>query len=225
MPDGCRRLACGSSTASSRSSRHPSSAAARAPRPAAAASSSARRRPRRSSAKRSACRWGTRRSRPPGHPIWLDMARRSARALMALEQRGVTMKDILTDAAIHNAMVTHAAFGGSTNLILHLPAIAHAAGLRRPTAQRLDRRQPPRAAHRRRAAQRTAAPSDDSGLSRRRRSRGDAAPAPRRPARHARADGKRRDARRAARRLGGVRAARAACAPSCNRATASIPTT
>jgi putative YjhG/YagF family dehydratase len=31
-------------------------------------------------------------------------------------------------------MVLHAAFGGSTNLILHLPAIAHAAGLRRPTA-------------------------------------------------------------------------------------------
>ena len=45
------------------------------------------------------------------------------------------MKDILTDAAIQNAMVTHAAFGGSTNLILHLPAIAHAAGLRRPTVQ------------------------------------------------------------------------------------------
>jgi xylonate dehydratase len=32
-------------------------------------------------------------------------------------------------------MVTHAAFGGSTNLILHLPAIAHAAGLRRPTVR------------------------------------------------------------------------------------------
>ena len=72
---------------------------------------------------------------PSGHPIWLDMARRSARALMALERRGVTTQDILTDAAIHNAMVTHAAFGGSTNLILHLPAIAHAAGLRRPTAR------------------------------------------------------------------------------------------
>ena len=72
---------------------------------------------------------------PSGHPIWLDMSRRSARALMLLEKRGVTMKDILTDAAIHNAMVTHAAFGGSTNLILHLPAIAHAAGLRRPTVQ------------------------------------------------------------------------------------------
>jgi xylonate dehydratase len=72
---------------------------------------------------------------PSGHPIWLDMSRRSARALMALEARGVTMKDILTDAAIRNAMVTHAAFGGSTNLILHLPAIAHAAGLRRPTVR------------------------------------------------------------------------------------------
>jgi xylonate dehydratase len=72
---------------------------------------------------------------PSGHPIWLDMARRSARALMALEARGATMKDVLTDAAIHNAMVTHAAFGGSTNLILHLPAIAHAAGLRCPTVR------------------------------------------------------------------------------------------
>jgi putative YjhG/YagF family dehydratase len=72
---------------------------------------------------------------PSGHPIWLDMSRRSARALMALEERGLTVKDILTDAAIQNAMVTHAAFGGSTNLILHLPAIAHAAGLRRPTVR------------------------------------------------------------------------------------------
>ena len=70
---------------------------------------------------------------PSGHAIWLDMARRSAHALMALETRGLRMRDILTDGALHNAMVTHAAFGGSTNLILHLPAIAHAAGLRRPT--------------------------------------------------------------------------------------------
>jgi dihydroxyacid dehydratase/phosphogluconate dehydratase len=44
-------------------------------------------------------------------------------------------KDIVTDAALRNAMVTHAAFGGSTNLILHVPAIAHAAGLRRPTSR------------------------------------------------------------------------------------------
>jgi len=71
---------------------------------------------------------------PSGHPIWLDMARRSARAALALETRGLTMRDILTDASVGNAMVVHAAFGGSTNLILHLPAVAHAAGLRRPTA-------------------------------------------------------------------------------------------
>ena len=71
---------------------------------------------------------------PSGHPIWLDMARRSARAAMALEARSLAMRDVLTDAAVRNAMVVHAAFGGSTNLILHLPAVAHAAGLRRPTA-------------------------------------------------------------------------------------------
>ncbi len=71
---------------------------------------------------------------PSGHPIWLDMAKRSARAAMTLEARGIRMRDILTADALHNAMVVHAAFGGSTNLILHLPAIAHAAGLPRPTA-------------------------------------------------------------------------------------------
>ena len=69
---------------------------------------------------------------PSGHPIWLDMARRSAVALVAMEARGLTMRQIVTDAAVRNAMVTHAAFGGSTNLVLHVPAIAHAAGLRRP---------------------------------------------------------------------------------------------
>jgi xylonate dehydratase len=72
---------------------------------------------------------------PSGHPIWLDMARRSARAMLNLEGRGMRMRDVLSDASIRNAMVVHAAFGGSTNLILHLPAIGHAAGLRRPSAE------------------------------------------------------------------------------------------
>jgi putative YjhG/YagF family dehydratase len=71
---------------------------------------------------------------PSGHPIWLDMARRSAKAVLALESRGLRMRDILTDDAVHNAMVAHAAVGGSTNLILHLAGVAHAAGLKRPTA-------------------------------------------------------------------------------------------
>src|SRR5215831_680144 len=70
---------------------------------------------------------------PSGQPIWTDMARRSARALVALAARGLAVRDLLTDAAIRNAMTVHAAFGGSTNLLLHLPAIAHASGLRRPT--------------------------------------------------------------------------------------------
>ncbi len=72
---------------------------------------------------------------PSGHPIWLDMARRSARALMLMESRGIAMRDILTEAALQNAMMVHAAFGGSTNLILHLAATAHAAGLRAPDAE------------------------------------------------------------------------------------------
>jgi xylonate dehydratase len=71
---------------------------------------------------------------PSGHPIWIDMARRSASAVMALESRKIAMHDILTERALQNAMVVHAAFGGSTNLLMHVPAIAHAAGLRRPTA-------------------------------------------------------------------------------------------
>ena len=72
---------------------------------------------------------------PSGHEVWLDAATRSARALLRLAQLGMGTRDIVTDAAIRNAMVLHAAFGGSTNLLLHLPAIAHAAGLRRPTVE------------------------------------------------------------------------------------------
>jgi putative YjhG/YagF family dehydratase len=71
---------------------------------------------------------------PSGHPIWTDMARRSARAVLQMEASGLAMRHILSDASVRNALVVHAAFGGSTNLILHLPAIAHTAGLARPTA-------------------------------------------------------------------------------------------
>jgi len=70
---------------------------------------------------------------PSGQPIWLDVARRSARALVEMQARNITMHDILTEDSLHNAMVTHAAFGGSTNLLLHIPAIAYAAHLPRPT--------------------------------------------------------------------------------------------
>jgi xylonate dehydratase len=72
---------------------------------------------------------------PSGQPVWLDMARRSARALLGLEERKLAMRDVLTADSVQNAMVLHAAFGGSTNLLLHIPAIAHAAGLKIPTVQ------------------------------------------------------------------------------------------
>jgi putative YjhG/YagF family dehydratase len=72
---------------------------------------------------------------PSGHAIWLDAAKRSARALLRLHELGMTVHDVLTPAALRNAMVLHAAFGGSTNLLLHVPAIAFAAGLKRPTVQ------------------------------------------------------------------------------------------
>ncbi len=83
---------------------------------------------------------------PSGHPIWLDAARRSARALLRMHSDRLGMSVVLTDAAIENAMVLHAAFGGSTNLLLHIPAIAHAAGLPRPTVEDWSRinRQIPR---------------------------------------------------------------------------------
>ena len=72
---------------------------------------------------------------PSGQMVWLDMARRSALALVNLENKGIRMGDILTERSIRNAMTVHAAFGGSTNLLLHIPALAHAAGLRRPTIE------------------------------------------------------------------------------------------
>ncbi len=72
---------------------------------------------------------------PSGQPLWLDLARRSARAVARLQTRKIHTRHILTDAALRNAMVVHAAFGGSTNLLLHIPAIAYHARLRRPTVE------------------------------------------------------------------------------------------
>lgn len=72
---------------------------------------------------------------PSGQMIWLDMAKRSARALIEMEARGIRTRDILTEDSLHNAMVTHAAFGGSTNLLIHIPAIAYAAKLPRPSVE------------------------------------------------------------------------------------------
>ena len=70
---------------------------------------------------------------PSGQPVWLDMARRSAAALLDRSTRGLFTRHILTEAAVRNAITVHAAFGGSTNLLLHTPAVAFHGGVKRPT--------------------------------------------------------------------------------------------
>lgn len=70
---------------------------------------------------------------PSGQNVWLDVARRTAGAVYAQWRDGRTLSDVLTDEALENAMLAHAAVGGSTNLLIHIPAVAHAAGLRRPS--------------------------------------------------------------------------------------------
>jgi xylonate dehydratase len=72
---------------------------------------------------------------PSGQPVWLEIAVRAARMVNAMGAAGMRMRDVLTDKAVRNAMTVHAAFGGSTNLLLHVPAVAHAAGLRRPVVE------------------------------------------------------------------------------------------
>ncbi|WP_437193522.1 YjhG/YagF family D-xylonate dehydratase [Planctomicrobium sp. SH527] len=70
---------------------------------------------------------------PSGQPVWTEAAVRSAQAVVDMIRSKTTIQDILTPDALHNAMVVHAAFGGSTNLLLHIPAVAFEAGMKRPT--------------------------------------------------------------------------------------------
>src|SRR6188472_3517312 len=72
---------------------------------------------------------------PSGEPAWTELGERSAIALVRLHSLGINIGKILTQKALENAMLVHAAFGGSTNLLLHIPAIARAAGLRAPTVE------------------------------------------------------------------------------------------
>lgn len=57
------------------------------------------------------------------------IARQAGRQVMALSKRGIRPSDILTKEAFENAIKVHAAISGSTNALLHLPAIAHELGI------------------------------------------------------------------------------------------------
>lgn len=59
-----------------------------------------------------------------------DMAYRAGRQAAELARAGVTARDIVTKQSFENAIIVHAAISGSTNAILHLPAIAHEFGVR-----------------------------------------------------------------------------------------------
>ena len=60
------------------------------------------------------------------------LAKDSGRAIMHLVEKDIRPRDILTRKAFENAVAVDLALGGSTNTTLHLPAIAHAAGMELP---------------------------------------------------------------------------------------------
>jgi xylonate dehydratase len=76
---------------------------------------------------------------PSGEPVWFELAHRSALALLQLVEKRISLAQILTPHALENAMLVHATFGGSTNLLLHIPAIAYSAGLPVPTVDDWNR--------------------------------------------------------------------------------------
>ena len=67
---------------------------------------------------------------PATSPDLLDYARAAGRQAVELANAGLRPSDIVTKASIENAILVHAAISGSTNCLLHLPAIAHELGLR-----------------------------------------------------------------------------------------------
>ena len=67
-------------------------------------------------------------SAPPATDRRRDgFARRSGEAVVELIRRGITARDIITRESLENAIAVVMAFGGSTNAVLHLLAIAHEA--------------------------------------------------------------------------------------------------
>ena len=69
-------------------------------------------------------------SSPPAVDARRDLlARRSGEAVVAMIRDGITARDIITKPALENAIAVVMALGGSTNAVLHLPAIAHEVGV------------------------------------------------------------------------------------------------
>ena len=58
-----------------------------------------------------------------------DVARRAGEQVMRLAQAGLKPRDIVTRESFENAIMVHAAISGSTNSLIHMPAIAHEFGI------------------------------------------------------------------------------------------------
>jgi dihydroxy-acid dehydratase len=71
---------------------------------------------------------------PAVHANRIKLAKNAGKAIVSLVERGVTAREIATIRAFKNAITVDMAFGGSSNTALHLPALAHEAGLHLPLA-------------------------------------------------------------------------------------------
>ena len=66
---------------------------------------------------------------PAASPDLAAFARRAGRQAVELARRGLRPSDIVTMESFENAILVHAAISGSTNALLHLPAVAHEFGI------------------------------------------------------------------------------------------------
>lgn len=66
---------------------------------------------------------------PAPHSARIRLAKEAGRQIMELVRRDIRPRQIMTERAFHNAEAVDMALGGSTNTMLHLPAIAHEAGV------------------------------------------------------------------------------------------------
>ena len=66
---------------------------------------------------------------PAAYSARLRLAKHAGMKIMELVEKGIRPRDIMTEAAFHNAETVDMALGCSTNTMLHLPAIAHEAGV------------------------------------------------------------------------------------------------
>lgn len=69
-------------------------------------------------------------STPASYPEKLEECRNAGKAILNLLEKDIKPRDIMTRAAFENAMVLTMALGGSTNVVLHLIAIAKSVGVK-----------------------------------------------------------------------------------------------